>query len=292
MYELEQLSSNCYYIESPAKIGIVKVGERDVCLIDSGSDKDAGRKIRKILDANQWQLTAIYNTHSHADHIGGNQYLQSQTGCAIYAPEADCSFTNHTILEPSFLYGAYPPKELTHKFLMAKPSLCSYLTPACLPHGLEMLDLKGHCFNMVGFRSKDDVVYLADCLFSDETLEKYKISYIYDVESYINTLEYVKTMEAKHFVPSHGSVTEDIVPLAQRNLNQVYEIADKILAICASPICFEHILQALFSQYQLNLTLDQYVLVGSTVKSYLAWLKNHDRLHFYCENNLLLWQAN
>ena len=52
MYELKQIAENTYYIESPAKIGLVKTGEKEVCLIDSGSDKDAGRKVRQILDKN------------------------------------------------------------------------------------------------------------------------------------------------------------------------------------------------------------------------------------------------
>ena len=86
MYELTQVAGNSYYIQSPAKIGLVRLNDTDVCLIDSGNDKEAGRKVRQILDANGWHLTAIYNTHSNADHIGGNQYLQNQTGCKVYAP--------------------------------------------------------------------------------------------------------------------------------------------------------------------------------------------------------------
>ena len=109
MYELIQVSERDYYIQSPAKIGLVRLNDSDVCLIDSGNDKDAGRKLRQILDANKWHLTAIYNTHSNADHIGGNQYLQRQTGCRVYAPGIDCAFTRRPILEPSFLYGGFPP---------------------------------------------------------------------------------------------------------------------------------------------------------------------------------------
>ena len=51
MYELIQVSESSYYIQSPAKIGLVKLNDTDVCLIDSGNDKSAGRKIRQILDA-------------------------------------------------------------------------------------------------------------------------------------------------------------------------------------------------------------------------------------------------
>ena len=93
MYELVQITDSNYYIQSPAKIGLVRLQGNDVCLIDSGNDKDAGRKVQQILDANGWRLTVIYNTHSNADHIGGNAYLQRQTGCRIFAPGVECDFT-------------------------------------------------------------------------------------------------------------------------------------------------------------------------------------------------------
>ena len=64
MYELNQVSGNSYYIQSPAKIGLVRLNDTDVCLIDSGNDKEAGRKVRQLLDQNGWDLTATFNTHS------------------------------------------------------------------------------------------------------------------------------------------------------------------------------------------------------------------------------------
>ena len=67
MYELIKAAGNSYYIESPAKIGVYLTGSDEAVLIDSGSDKDAGRRVRKILDGNGWRLKAILNTHSNAD---------------------------------------------------------------------------------------------------------------------------------------------------------------------------------------------------------------------------------
>ena len=133
MFELIPITERCWYIESPAKIGLVQLDGDQVCLIDSGNDKDAGRKIRQHMDRNGWKLTAIYNTHSNADHLGGNQYLQRQTGCRIYAPGIELAFTRTPVLEPSFLYGGYPPKDLRHKFLLAQPSEAEPLTPEVLP---------------------------------------------------------------------------------------------------------------------------------------------------------------
>lgn len=290
MYELIPITGNSYYIQSPSKMGLVRLNNTDVCLIDSGNDKDAGRKVRQLLDANGWHLSAIYNTHSNADHIGGNRYLQGQTGCRIYAQGIECAITRHPVLEPAFLYGGFPPKDLRHKFLMAQESEALELISDVLPEDFELLQLPGHFFHMVGFHSPDNVVYLADCLSSRETLDKYRLSFIYDVAAYLNTLEKVKTMQAVAFVPAHAEVTGNIVPLAQYNIDKVLEIADHIVERCAEPVIFEELLKRLFDDYGLTLTFEQYALVGSTVKSYLAWLKDTGRLTVLFEDNRLLWR--
>ena len=163
------------------------------------------------------------------------------------------------------------------------------MTKEVLPKGFEVINLPGHFFDMVGFRTPDNVVYLADCLSSRETLDKYQIGFIYDVAAYIKTLEMVKSLTAKMFVPAHAVATEDISELAQYNIDKVQEIAGKIIDLCKEPLCFEVILQRLFTDYALTMNFEQYVLVGSTVRSYLAWLKDTDKLNAVFENNMLLW---
>ena len=290
MYELNQVGEKSYYINCPAKIGVYLADDKNVYLIDSGNDKDAGRKVRKILYEKSWNLLGILNTHSNADHIGGNQYLQ-QTGCKVFGGGIEKAFTEYPVLEPSFLYGGYPCKDLRHKFLLAKPSEVTDFSDESFPKEIEIIPLKGHFFDMVGFRTPDDTVFLADCLSSKETLDKYQISFIYDVAEYLKTLETVKSMKEKMFVPAHAPATDDITGLADVNIAKVHEIADKIQSVCSEPICFENILQRLFSGYGLTMNFEQYVLVGSTVRSYLSWLKDNGKLSATFENNMLLWNA-
>ena len=291
MYELIQVTEKSFYIQSPAKIGLYRTGPDRVCLIDSGNDKSAGKKVKKHLDERGWTLEAIYNTHSHADHIGGNQYLQKQTGCRICAPGIERDFTEHPLLEPAFLYGGDPPSDLRHKFLMAQGSEVLPLTEEVLPEGLSLLSLPGHSFAMAGFRTEDDIVYLADCLSSEETLDKYRISFLVDVGAYLDTLERVSRMEAALFIPAHAAPTEDIRPLAAANIARVHETAETLLSICRAPASFDDILKEVFDRYGLVMTFEQHALVGSTVRSYLTWLKETGRLRASITDNRLVWKS-
>ncbi|PKM73758.1 MAG: MBL fold metallo-hydrolase [Firmicutes bacterium HGW-Firmicutes-16] len=290
MFELVQVGPQSYYIMSPAKIGIYKPNETDVYLIDSGNDKDAGRKVRKILDEKGWTLKAIINTHSNADHIGGNRYLQQQYGCPIYAKGIEADFTRHPVLEPSFLYGGYPLKELRHKFLLAEESDVLDISDEGFPQELEVISLPGHFFDMIGIRTPDGTAFLADCISSRETLEKYRIAFIYDVAAYLETLDRVEAMEAKIFVPAHTEACSDLKELIEFNRTQIYEIADRIVAICETPQVFESILKQLFDGYGLAMSFEQYVLVGSTVRSYLSWLKDTGKVWANIESNCILWE--
>ena len=291
MFELNQVGERSYYINCPAKIGVYKLNDTEVYLIDSGNDKDAGRKVRKILSENGWNLKGIINTHSNADHIGGNKYLQQQTGCKIFADGIEAAFTKYPLLEPSFLYGGYPCKDLRHKFLLASESDVNEITDSDFPKELEVIPLHGHFFDMIGIRTPDDVVFLADCISSESTLDKYQITFIYDIAEYLNTLDKVESMEAAMFVPAHSDVTSNITGIVQLNRQKVFDISNDIQSILKTPMCFEELLKLLFDEYGLVMNFEQYVLVGSTVRSYLSWLKDNEKIKAVFTDNLLLWSS-
>jgi len=288
--ELIKVGEKTYYIKNPTNIGIYKINETEVFLIDTGNDKDAGKKILKIADEQGWTVKGIITTHSNADHIGGNKLIQDRTACPVYAAGIEKCITEFPILEPSYLYGGYPFKDLRNKFLQAKESVVTAIDNN-LPEGLEYFSLKGHFFDMIGIKTDDDVYFLADSLFSEETITKYHLFVVYDVQEYLNTLDYLSTLKGKMFIPSHCEATEDISYLIELNRNKVQEISEKILAFCREEITFEEILKSVFDAYGLMMNTNQYVLIGSTVRSYLAYLYDNGKIGFEFKDNKMYWKV-
>ena len=287
--ELVRVGEKTYYIKNATNIGIYKIDDNNIYIIDTGNDKDAGKKILKIIDEQGWNVKGIINTHSNADHIGGNKVIQDRSNCIILGNNIEKSFTEFPILESSFLYGGYPFKDIRNKFLLAKESIVTSIENN-LPDGLEYFSLKGHFFDMIGIRTSDNVYFLADSLFSEETIEKYSLFFIYDVREFINTLNYLSTLNGSLYIPSHCEATNDISSLININKNKVNEIMNKIYDVCEKEMTFEEILKYIFDEYNLILNVNQYVLVGSTIKSYLSYLLDEAKLCYEFKDNKMIWK--
>ncbi len=288
--ELVKVGNNTYYIKNATNIGVYKIDDKNVYLIDTGNDECAGKKILKLINDERWNIKGIINTHSNADHIGGNRVIQSRTNCVILANNIEKALTEFPILEPSFLYGGYPFKNIQNKFLLAKSSSVISIENN-LPNGLEYFPLKGHFFDMIGIKTSDNVYFLADSLFSEETITKYHIFFIYDVKEYINTLNYLKTLKGNIYIPSHAEITNDITHLIELNLNKINEIIDKIYNILKKAKTFEEILKYIFDEYNLTINENQYVLVGSTIKSYLSYMIDQNKITYEFKDNKMIWES-
>lgn len=286
--ELIKIGVRTYYIKNVTNIGIYKIDNENVYLIDTGNDKEAGKKILNIVEEQGWKVKGIINTHSHADHIGGNSLIQTKTNCPVLAYHAEKGFIEHPILESSFLYGGFPLEELRNKFLLAKKSVALEMEQN-LPNGLELILLPGHSFDMVGIKTSDDVYFLGDALINEKTISKYHLFFLYDVEQFLNTLDYLSTLRGKFYVPSHGEGTENILPLISKNREKIQEVIEVVFESVRDGRTFEEILKYIFNRYSLVMNINQFVLIGSVLKSYLSYLYSQKRIHYWFHGNQMLW---
>ena len=291
--ELLHLNGRSWVLPGPTNIGLVE-REGGVLLIDTGNDKESGRRINKILAERGWALKGIVSTHSNADHIGGNDYLQQMTGCPLYASRAEKAFIESPEIEKCFLWGGFPPRDLDNKFFEAKPSLVTQVVGegSADLEGMAIVALPGHFFGMIGVLTDDGVLYLGDCMFGERTLEKYKIPFVYDVGAYKATISKVAAIPARYYVMSHGEVEADLGPIAARNLALVESVERDIEGMLGEGMSFEAILAAVCDQYGIALDVGQYALVGSTIRSFLSYLYNEGRITLAIRGNVMYWVRN
>lgn len=291
MFDLINIINNTYYIKSSTNIGVFKINDKEIILIDSGTDKDCGKKIKKLMDKNGLSVKYIYNTHSHADHIGANNYLQDIYNCEIFNMPIENYFVNNPELEAALLYGAHPLKELNHKFLSASKSFSHEFTKDNLVKNIKLLNLPGHSLNMCGFLTSDNVAFLGDALVSEDIIKKYSITYLYDVALSLDTLEYLKTLKADYYIISHGEITDNISNLVDINLMQIQKIIKDIINLTKEEITFESLLSKMFALYNIRFTYLQNVLIGSTLKAYLSYLIEQNKLIYILKDNSIYYKS-
>ena len=113
--------------------------------------------------------------------------------------------------------------------------------------------------------------------------------FIYDVREYLNTLDYLQTLDGALFIPAHCEAVKDISSLIELNRSKVKEIIEKIFNICKDDVTFEDVLKQVFDSYNLSLNTTQYVLIGSTIRSYLSYLFDEDRITYEFKDNKMVW---
>ncbi|MGO8693721.1 MAG: MBL fold metallo-hydrolase [Rectinemataceae bacterium] len=290
---LERLAGRTLIVRGPTNIGVVETGEGEAFLIDAGNDEDAGRKLLRACEAAGLRIGCIVNTHSNADHCGGNAFIQARTNCRIVATAVEAAFIEAPMLESSFLWGGFPLPPLRNKFLMPQASrVTDIIAPPCIVPKSEIRAslLPGHFFAMAGFMTPDKVFFAADTLASPEILAKYHVFYMYDVAAFLRTIDGISSLDADWIVPSHAPPTQDPAPLVKINKAKIFEIASIIVDACTEPATHEKLLAALVAHFEIELTHTQYVLLGSTLKSYLAWLVQEKSLTSSVEGGYLLFE--
>ena len=274
--ELKQIGSKTFCIEHDTNIGIHFTDDGRMYLIDTGSKGD-GEKIDEILSREGWVPSCIINTHTHIDHIGGNEFLMRKYGIPAYCTDYDMAFAHYSELEAAYMNGGYPAEKL--RTIFAHPGMIGFRSiEKETPDGIDWTYLPGHSFGMIGIRTSDDIWFLGDSYLSRSFLKQYTFGFIYNVEAYIDTLKKLKEFKGALFVPSHGIIETDIVPTLEQNLRSVAEMCSMICETCREYRGQDEILQQMYERLRMHARPAQHALLSSTVKSYLTYLQDRNKL--------------
>lgn len=291
MFDLIKLSDRTFYFDIPTKIGVYKLDEKRVMLIDSGLNAKTADRVLKVLRGEGLEVAFIVNTHSHTDHAGGNRLICEETGCKAYAPEVEDVLIEYSDVEATLVYGGFPCRDFRKKFMNTESCKTHPLSEAPLPEGTEIFPLYGHTAHMVGFKTPDDIYFIADAVNGKNAIDKAKICYVYDIDTQLETLEKLKELDGKLCVPAHTDPTENVAYLADINIENLLEIRHRILdTLKEKPLTTEQLTASLCRQYGLKSDFMGLVMVTSTVRSHLVSLRHIGEIDWYIEDYMHYWK--
>lgn len=294
---MEHLGGNSYYFNARTAFGGYKIGHR-LILIDSGNDDSSVKKaIRPFGDIH---IAAIINTHSHADHCGGNAYIQKQFASDIYAPELEKAFIENPILEPTYLFGASPLEALKNKFLYVKPSRVTHTLVEEGSFQIKMGDntidmfalaLPGHSPNQMGYITPDGIAYLGDALVSEDITQKHPLIFTFDVKNHLESLEKLRTVKAKGYVIAHGGYFDEIEPLITANQEVLLSTQKEILNCLQQRECtLDDVHEHLAQLYHLEENISQAYLNRSVIMAHVKYLIETSKLELFIQRGKILLQ--
>ncbi|EKD91592.1 MAG: hypothetical protein ACD_29C00478G0007 [uncultured bacterium] len=295
---LIHLKGNSHYLSGRLSVGIYAVGNKAI-IIDSGIDDDGAKSIDTALAGAGYQLSAIINTHSHADHCGGNAYFQKKyPAIKIFAAKHEQFYIEEPVNEPRFFCGAARPfKELRNKFLEAKPSV---VTNTIHPykdqditiegHTFKMITLPGHCPGMIGVVTEDNVVYLGDAMFGDETLAKHGILFYTDIEESQKSFDKIASLKVDAAVFYHGGLCVDLTTSAKNHKAILNKTSDWLLQVIEeqASISLDQLTQIAIQRLSIADNLTQFVLTRTCVNAYVAYLQSQKKVEIKTEKGLLV----
>ena len=292
--ELIQLGERTWYVPGCVNIGYYEENGQGY-LIDSGLDDEQGRKLLKLLREKRGvPLRAIVNTHSNADHIGANAFIQKRTGCEVWANLIEGLLTEMPTLEPMMLWSAWPFKEIRGKFTEAKPSKVTFVESEgpIMDTALTAVPLPGHYLDMMGVTTPDDVFFLADALFDPLILAKYRFCVMIDVGAAYTTLDKIASTEAKWFVPCHAQPTNDISELVRQNKEGLAWVSEAVFdALAEFPLTREEILaKVALVNGLLKMDAAHLLLNQTSVNAHLTYLSEQNIVEPFVRDCRLLWR--
>jgi len=284
--EIKKINDELFYIADTTNIPLIKTPEGFI-IFDAPINKDKAKKVKKIIEENEIKPKFLILSHHHADHTGGASYLKEYFNLTVLTSESEKLFIENPMIEPIYLaQGANPPKEFLTKWVKSEPVKVDEVVQQGEQEiggrRIEFLDLSGHSIGMMGVKV-DDVIFSADCFFSDEILKKYIVPYFHDKDKFIEKLNYIKAFEFLYILPSHGALysRNEANSILEENIKVVNNVEKQILTIIETPKNVEEILTSL------NLPLTDFVvsyLIKSSAQSILFSLLNKGDIKTYTKN--------
>ena len=293
MYEV--LTDRVGFVPGGVNIGVIRIDDRQVLLVDTGLNDSTARKVlRWIKESIDSEVVGVLTTHGHADHFGAHAFVVKRTGARIYAPEHDAAVIRNPLLQPIFLFGGADPMDsLRTRFLLAEASpVDEILQPGVqtvMGADIEIVSLPGHSMNQVGILV-DGVFFCADVVFPQAAIDKYRIPYLYGLTDHLASLEHARTVACSVVIPGHGPVESGFEEPYQRNRKVIDRVLETVIDVLDAPKSGDDVAASVFRRLDVPINdHGGYFLLRPTISAYLAHLHRSGEVDLDIRLGAAMW---
>ena len=292
----QQLSERVGVVPGGTNVGIIRIDDQRVILVDTGLNDTTARKVlRAVRDGLKAEVAAILITHGHADHFGANAFVIKRTNARVYAPDLDEQVLRFPLMQSIMLYGGADPLDgLRTKFLLAEAgpvdSIVSAGTIDVEGVQIEAVSLAGHSINQLGYLI-DGVFFCADVVFPEAALQKYPIPYLYGLTQHLEAMSRALEVDCTSVVPGHGPIEESLEEPVARNRAVIGRVLDAVPSLLGEPVSTDDVAQRLFAALDVPVAdASAYYLLRPTVAAYLSHLERESIIEHVVDARASFWR--
>ncbi|MFD0717414.1 MBL fold metallo-hydrolase [Paenibacillus sp. GCM10027626] len=300
---LIHVSGSSYAWSGKYAVGVYLHEEtKQAFLFDSGPNEKIAEMINRKISNQGYTIAAIIHSHGHILNTGGSSYFRE------YYPEIKCYASRWSapyINHPSFIAPIIPisPTRKLDMSELLEPSDSAPIITDTIPfrdgvfeiNGIPftIYALPGHFPGMIGVQTPDQVLYCADALFGTSTLSRQKLLFFTEPQRAKESLEKLKSIQAKQYVLYHGGIYKNINEIIEENVTRLEDTYNDVLTLTEQQSHTpESITQHIMSNYELENNEKQYYLAYTVTQSYIRLLLNEGKISSKIKNGLLYYKSN
>lgn len=305
-----ELSQGVYVIPGNTNVGVITSYEdscTQVYLIDSGCTEIDGEYVLDVIKAffkqeeKEFKIKALISTHCHADHIGGHNYIKDECHCQIYASKHERGCMETPMIQCTTLWGGYPPHEFRTLYFKPQETEVDIIIgqedsiPLSDNRTLTFMELNGHSYQeIVPIITNNDgrkVLFAGDAIFPRGEILEHWIPLIANPVEFMDSLDKLCAIENVDWcIPGHGDfLSKNILEAAEMNKIAIMSTRMAILDALKNKkkMTCEEIVKYVADKNNMEMTMPQWAMVGSSVRSYLAVMHDAREIRMKVEKNLL-----
>lgn len=299
--KLINIKGYTYYIKGGTNTGVIKLDDNNVLIIDPGLGGRRPRKIMELLNENNMSIKYIINTHEHEDHYEGcSQMKEIDNNIKILSSEEAKIFIDYPHKFADCLVGGKSNNFLNSNLSRQKNNTAKI--DDVIEEGnivlnnrkFEIIKLRGHSEGSIGILTEDKVLFIGDLFIEEKLLSKFNLLLMYDVKSYLESIDKIKDIDFEYLVLGHGRKIyskENISLISQKHKDVINKYINQTKELLKSPITIDNILKNIINNNNLSCNYKEYQFFRSSIMSIISYLEELNQIDYSIESGDLLYYS-